>query len=209
MNIALKLFLTLCPIFFQLWSCASISLFWVDTCSQLHLPQPLWLTRLHPATMKYSMTNQATPLLTRLCNVSAGRTCSCTQIIWMDIFTDIVGHIWLTWLYLCGMIPNWTWVNVHHWYNCRRSWTRCTSTSRGSTWWGRPTSCSSPTPPSGHTSSRWPLSGGLKMTVVSFQECTFIAVTAYQNEKITQLKIDHNPFAKGFRDTGASKSSKK
>jgi len=42
-----------------------------------------------------------------------------------------------------------------------------------------------------------------------FKECTFIAVTAYQNEKITQLKIDHNPFAKGFRDTGASKSSKK
>ena len=53
------------------------------------------------------------------------------------------------------------------------------------------------------------IGGGLKMTVVSFQECTFIAVTAYQNEKITQLKIDHNPFAKGFRDTGASKSSKK
>ena len=51
--------------------------------------------------------------------------------------------------------------------------------------------------------------GGLKMTMVWFQECTFIAVTAYQNEKITQLKIDHNPFAKGFRDTGASKSSKK
>ena len=48
-----------------------------------------------------------------------------------------------------------------------------------------------------------------KMTEVCFQECTFIAVTAYQNEKITQLKIDHNPFAKGFRDTGASKSSKK
>jgi len=47
------------------------------------------------------------------------------------------------------------------------------------------------------------------MTMVWFQECTFIAVTAYQNEKITQLKIDHNPFAKGFRDTGASKSSKK
>ena len=42
-----------------------------------------------------------------------------------------------------------------------------------------------------------------------FKESQFIAVTAYQNEKITQLKIDHNPFAKGFRDTGASKSSKK
>uniref|UniRef100_A0A8C1KWN6 T-box transcription factor 3b n=1 Tax=Cyprinus carpio TaxID=7962 RepID=A0A8C1KWN6_CYPCA len=34
-----------------------------------------------------------------------------------------------------------------------------------------------------------------------FPETEFIAVTAYQNEKITQLKIDNNPFAKGFRDT--------
>jgi len=42
-----------------------------------------------------------------------------------------------------------------------------------------------------------------------FPETMFIAVTAYQNEKITQLKIDHNPFAKGFRDTGAGKSQKK
>jgi len=42
-----------------------------------------------------------------------------------------------------------------------------------------------------------------------FKESQFIGVTAYQNEKITQLKIDHNPFAKGFRETGASKSSKK
>ncbi len=57
-----------------------------------------------------------------------------------------------------------------------------------------------------------------------FDETVFIAVTAYQNEqvtlfystklkkktlfelnlsfKITQLKIDNNPFAKGFRDNG-------
>ncbi|XP_040566165.1 uncharacterized protein [Lepeophtheirus salmonis] len=42
-----------------------------------------------------------------------------------------------------------------------------------------------------------------------FKETSFIGVTAYQNEKITQMKIDHNPFAKGFRDTGAGKSSKK
>ncbi|XP_035208433.1 optomotor-blind protein-like isoform X2 [Stegodyphus dumicola] len=41
-----------------------------------------------------------------------------------------------------------------------------------------------------------------------FKETEFIAVTAYQNEKITQLKIDHNPFAKGFRDTGAGKREK-
>ncbi|KAL5017210.1 hypothetical protein ScPMuIL_006799 [Solemya velum] len=42
-----------------------------------------------------------------------------------------------------------------------------------------------------------------------FKETEFIAVTAYQNEKITQLKIDHNPFAKGFRDTGSGKREKK
>ncbi|XP_070204708.1 T-box transcription factor TBX2b-like isoform X2 [Littorina saxatilis] len=42
-----------------------------------------------------------------------------------------------------------------------------------------------------------------------FKETSFIAVTAYQNEKITQLKIDHNPFAKGFRDTGGGKREKK
>ncbi|XP_023225544.1 T-box transcription factor TBX3-like [Centruroides vittatus] len=42
-----------------------------------------------------------------------------------------------------------------------------------------------------------------------FKETVFIAVTAYQNEKITQLKIDNNPFAKGFRDTGAGKREKK
>ena len=42
-----------------------------------------------------------------------------------------------------------------------------------------------------------------------FKETEFIAVTAYQNEKITQLKIDHNPFAKGFRDNGQGKRDKK
>ncbi|XP_028931863.1 T-box transcription factor TBX21 [Ornithorhynchus anatinus] len=34
----------------------------------------------------------------------------------------------------------------------------------------------------------------------SFIETQFIAVTAYQNAEITQLKIDNNPFAKGFRE---------
>ncbi|XP_022338947.2 uncharacterized protein LOC111134319 isoform X3 [Crassostrea virginica] len=42
-----------------------------------------------------------------------------------------------------------------------------------------------------------------------FKETEFIAVTAYQNEKITQLKIDNNPFAKGFRDSGSGKREKK
>lgn len=32
-----------------------------------------------------------------------------------------------------------------------------------------------------------------------FTETAFIAVTSYQNHKITQLKIENNPFAKGFR----------
>ncbi|KAH7637556.1 t-box transcription factor tbx1-a-like [Dermatophagoides farinae] len=32
-----------------------------------------------------------------------------------------------------------------------------------------------------------------------FNETQFIAVTAYQNHRITQLKIASNPFAKGFR----------
>uniref|UniRef100_A0A1I8I3X6 T-box domain-containing protein n=1 Tax=Macrostomum lignano TaxID=282301 RepID=A0A1I8I3X6_9PLAT len=35
-----------------------------------------------------------------------------------------------------------------------------------------------------------------------FPLAEFIAVTAYQNQRITQLKIDCNPFAKGFRVTG-------
>lgn len=34
----------------------------------------------------------------------------------------------------------------------------------------------------------------------SFPETRFTAVTAYQNHRITQLKIASNPFAKGFRD---------
>ncbi|XP_016309601.1 T-box transcription factor TBX2b-like isoform X1 [Sinocyclocheilus anshuiensis] len=41
-----------------------------------------------------------------------------------------------------------------------------------------------------------------------FPETDFIAVTAYQHDKITQLKIDHNPFAKGFRDTGNGRREK-
>ncbi|XP_076869351.1 T-box transcription factor TBX20 isoform X4 [Brachyhypopomus gauderio] len=34
-----------------------------------------------------------------------------------------------------------------------------------------------------------------------FTETVFTAVTAYQNQLITKLKIDSNPFAKGFRDS--------
>ncbi|KAF3694903.1 Sodium-driven chloride bicarbonate exchanger Solute carrier family 4 member 10 [Channa argus] len=39
-----------------------------------------------------------------------------------------------------------------------------------------------------------------RVQTFTFTETQFIAVTAYQNTDITQLKIDHNPFAKGFRD---------
>ncbi|XP_069022131.1 T-box transcription factor TBX3 [Embiotoca jacksoni] len=42
-----------------------------------------------------------------------------------------------------------------------------------------------------------------------FAETEFIAVTAYQNDTITQLKIDNNPFAKGFRDTGNGRREKR
>lgn len=36
-----------------------------------------------------------------------------------------------------------------------------------------------------------------------FPETTFVAVTAYQNEEVTQLKITNNPFAKAFRENAA------
>ncbi|XP_068244054.1 T-box transcription factor TBX20-like [Palaemon carinicauda] len=42
-----------------------------------------------------------------------------------------------------------------------------------------------------------------------FPKTSFIAVTAYQNASITQLKIDNNPFAKGFRETGQGRNKKK
>uniref|UniRef100_A0A0K8VQT6 T-box transcription factor TBX2-A n=1 Tax=Bactrocera latifrons TaxID=174628 RepID=A0A0K8VQT6_BACLA len=42
-----------------------------------------------------------------------------------------------------------------------------------------------------------------------FPETEFVAVTAYQNDRITKLKIDNNPFAKGFRETGQSRSKRK
>ncbi|XP_058830737.1 T-box transcription factor TBX6-like [Topomyia yanbarensis] len=42
-----------------------------------------------------------------------------------------------------------------------------------------------------------------------FPESEFVAVTAYQNDRITKLKIDNNPFAKGFRETGQSRCKRK
>ncbi|KAG7164828.1 T-box transcription factor TBX6-like [Homarus americanus] len=43
----------------------------------------------------------------------------------------------------------------------------------------------------------------------NFPQTCFLAVTAYQNERITQLKIDNNPFAKGFRENGQLRSKKR
>ncbi|KTG47702.1 hypothetical protein cypCar_00028917 [Cyprinus carpio] len=45
-----------------------------------------------------------------------------------------------------------------------------------------------------------PTGDGVK--AFSFPETVFTTVTAYQNQQITRLKIDRNPFAKGFRDSG-------
>lgn len=54
---------------------------------------------------------------------------------------------------------------------------------------------------------------GSGQIVIPLPDSTFIAVSAYQNMEITQLKIDKNPFAKGFRyrvrvsDTGTPTSN--
>ncbi|KAL8581758.1 hypothetical protein ACOMHN_043176 [Nucella lapillus] len=42
------------------------------------------------------------------------------------------------------------------------------------------------------------VTNSLRMTFI-FPQTSFMAVTAYQNHQITQLKIARNPFAKGFR----------
>ncbi|KFV56920.1 T-box transcription factor TBX18, partial [Gavia stellata] len=45
-----------------------------------------------------------------------------------------------------------------------------------------------------------PIPSGDGVKAFSFPETVFTTVTAYQNQQITRLKIDRNPFAKGFRD---------
>lgn len=45
--------------------------------------------------------------------------------------------------------------------------------------------------------------------VIDFKETAFIAVTAYQNDKVTKMKIHYNPFAKGFRENGKCSSKRK
>ncbi|XP_061602784.1 MAX gene-associated protein isoform X2 [Cololabis saira] len=43
---------------------------------------------------------------------------------------------------------------------------------------------------------------GPESMTFTFPQTEFMAVTTYQNFHITQLKINHNPFAKGFREDG-------
>ena len=49
-------------------------------------------------------------------------------------------------------------------------------------------------------------SGGSIIKSFSFPTTQFIAVTAYQNEDVTTLKIKHNPFAVAFKDCFAKVS---
>ncbi|XP_018496508.1 T-box transcription factor TBX3-like [Galendromus occidentalis] len=46
-------------------------------------------------------------------------------------------------------------------------------------------------------------------TTFIFPETSFMAVTAYQNEEVTNLKIKYNPFAKGFRDDDRRQTTKR
>ncbi|KAM4694101.1 T-box transcription factor TBX18 [Discoglossus pictus] len=50
-----------------------------------------------------------------------------------------------------------------------------------------------------------PIPTGEGEKAFSFPETIFTTVTAYQNQQITRLKIDRNPFAKGFRDSGRNR----
>ncbi|XP_007906618.1 T-box transcription factor TBX18 [Callorhinchus milii] len=50
-----------------------------------------------------------------------------------------------------------------------------------------------------------PIPTGEGVKHFSFPETVFTTVTAYQNQQITRLKIDRNPFAKGFRDSGRNR----
>ncbi|XP_074541561.1 uncharacterized protein mgab isoform X2 [Halichoeres trimaculatus] len=47
-----------------------------------------------------------------------------------------------------------------------------------------------------------PVVVGPESMTFTFPQTEFMTVTTYQNFRITQLKINHNPFAKGFREDG-------
>ena len=45
---------------------------------------------------------------------------------------------------------------------------------------------------------------GSRVATFTFPQTEFFAVTAYQNSQFTQLKVNYNPFAKGFKDQAQS-----
>lgn len=50
---------------------------------------------------------------------------------------------------------------------------------------------------------------GPSVLTFTFSQTEFMAVTAYQNTRFTQLKVDYNPFAKGLKEDGCSSRSLK
>ncbi|XP_034084533.1 MAX gene-associated protein isoform X1 [Gymnodraco acuticeps] len=59
-----------------------------------------------------------------------------------------------------------------------------------------------PLPDGNAPSPDQPVVMGPESMTFTFPQTEFMAVTTYQNFRITQLKINHNPFAKGFREEG-------
>ncbi|XP_005917749.1 MAX gene-associated protein isoform X2 [Haplochromis burtoni] len=59
-----------------------------------------------------------------------------------------------------------------------------------------------PVPDGGMPTADKPVVMGHESMTFTFPQTEFMAVTTYQNFRITQLKINHNPFAKGFREDG-------
>ncbi|XP_073348922.1 MAX gene-associated protein isoform X2 [Pagrus major] len=59
-----------------------------------------------------------------------------------------------------------------------------------------------PVPDGDVPSQENPVITGPESMTFTFPQTEFMAVTTYQNFRITQLKINHNPFAKGFREDG-------
>lgn len=45
---------------------------------------------------------------------------------------------------------------------------------------------------------------GPSVVTFTFHQTEFMAVTAYQNSRLSQLKVDYNPFAKGLKEEGAT-----
>ncbi|CAI5444827.1 unnamed protein product [Caenorhabditis angaria] len=58
-----------------------------------------------------------------------------------------------------------------------------------------------------YKASRNPLEAPIKIGEFQFEETQFIAVTAYQNTAVKDLKVMNNKYAQGFRDTVQTKRS--